>query len=77
MGRERIQEKLRMAAFAYKWNVSREDMEIICQGSFNEWKVDFDSYFKKEIRNRIETGVVHKIDINDVWGGSQWAKTYI
>lgn len=77
MGRERIQEKLRMAAFAYKWNVSREDMMIICQGRFNEWKKDFDNYIKNEYRNRIKTGEARKIDLNDVWGGSQWIKTYV
>ena len=73
MGKERI----RMAMFAWKWGISREDMETICQGRFNEWKKDFDKYLHDEYSNRIKTGKVRKIDVNDVWGGSQWMEKYI
>lgn len=73
MGKERI----RMGMFAWRWNISREDMQTICEGRFNEWKKDFDKYLRNELRSRIETGKVRKIDLNDVWGGSVWNKEYI
>lgn len=73
MGKERI----RMDMFAWRWNISREDMQTICEGRFNEWKKDFDKYIREEYRSRIETGKARKIDINDVWGGSRWIQKYI
>lgn len=77
MGRERIREKMRMIRFADAHHVSREDMYNICQGRFDEWFFAYEAYCRFEFRRRIETGYYRPINIEDVWGGSQWTPELI
>ena len=70
--RDRIRNKLKMIRFCQTHKISYEDMYRICEGDFETWYIAYEAYIRFEMRHRIETGDVRPIDIEDVWGGSQW-----
>lgn len=62
----------RFLQFCRKNNVSPEDMLAYCEGklsNFPNWYVDYINYVRAEIRNRIKTGTIKKLDLSEVWGG--------
>lgn len=61
----------RFLQFCKRNNISPEDLLYgCCEGrlsNFPQWYVDYLNTTRNEIRNRIKTGVYHKIEITEVW----------
>lgn len=60
----------RFLQFCKKNRANPEDVLSYCEGSLNNfprWYVDYLNYTRKEIRNRIRTGVINPIKLEDVW----------
>lgn len=60
----------RFLQFCRRYNANPEDVLGYCEGSlsnFPRWYIDFITYTRVEIRNRVKTGVVNPIRLEDVW----------
>lgn len=60
----------RFLQFCKRYKVNPEDMLGYCEGrlsNFPYWYVDYINKTRNEIRNRIKTGVVHKIELSEIW----------
>jgi len=60
----------RFLQFCKKNNVNPEDMLGYCEGrlsNFPYWYADYIKYTRNEIRNRIKTGVVNAVKLEDIW----------
>lgn len=60
----------RFLQFCRKHNASPEEILSYCEGSlrnFPYWYVDYLNCIKKELKNRIRTGTINKIELKDVW----------
>ena len=61
----------RFTLFCQANKINPEDLLYgCCEGrlsNFPRWYVDYINYTRAEIRNRVKTGVVKKIDYKDIW----------
>ena len=60
----------KFSVFCKKNNVSQDEVLSYCEGrlsNFPYWYVDYINKTRAEIKNRLKTGVYHKVNLQDVW----------
>ena len=61
----------RFLQFCRRYRINPEELLAMCEGrlsNFPYWYSDYLRYLQKITQERIRTGVITKMNFNDVWG---------